>query len=140
MAETIEKNYTHLQDAYSSTYDLKTRKDKKFIVFGGRIAVDAAPSDTTLYTVPKGKVFYLIRYYGGRQNAATPLTFCDASGDSSVLSTDARVTFINSNYTYNNTEVTLVEPIPFYKGITFDSTELNANINVDFLIQGYLVG
>lgn len=113
----------------------------RYVVRTGRLATDAGPSDTTLYTVPDGKRFLLTKLQGMRTDAFSTFTIYDAKGDS-VTGATAKTTFHMSSGAVGGLmeTVTPIKPIIFDFGITLDGTEMAASKVYNFQIEGYLVG
>lgn len=109
---------------------------RKNIVFGGIISVDAAPSDTTLYTVTAGKIFYVTSMSWGKQDAGSSIGVYDSAGDSATGTAplSAMQGLRDTPFTVN-----YHSPVPYKTGFTVKGTELSASKAVHYTIQGYEV-
>lgn len=136
MAETFNKVALSEvpQSEFMSLHKQPTRKVNVVKFF--ELAVDAAPSDTTLYTVPTGKTFFLTGYNAQKTDAGGTNPVYDSAGDSA--SGSAKITIVESIYaTQLANQVIYDPPIPFYKGLTLKGTEMTASKTLVIQLAGY---
>lgn len=134
---------SNVSNAYVSPYmtaaDQMTTQTKTFLTRCVIIGVDAAPSDTTIYTVPTGKVFYLTATSTYTNNAGGLLrSLYDSAGD--VAANVKLGCFFNdiAAGTAHHEEYG-GGGIPFTTGITMATADLIANKTFGLILHGYLV-
>lgn len=136
MAETFNK-VALVEQPQSDLESLHKQPSRKvYVVKFFELAVDAAPSDTTLYTVPTGRTFFLTGYYAQKTDAGGTNPVYDSAGNSA--SGSAKITIVESIYaTQLANHVTFDPPIVFRKGITLKGTEMTASKTLVIQLEGY---
>lgn len=138
MAETIADHAISYENVSGAEYDFaRAAGDKIFVIISGEIDPDAAPSDTTLYTVPSGRILYVQRISWGRETLAGITPLYDSAGN--TASGAIKVSVVSSERNYGMYTTDYLTPVTFRKGITVDSGDLAGEKDQRFVIQGYLI-
>lgn len=138
MAESITGQSTVTIPVVSPQSDIAKAETKKaYVCTGGAIDVVAPLEDTTLYTVPEGKTFYLTKVLHNTTGTAVDVPFYDSAGN--VASGAAIVTLIPCLSTAHVVETKFDVPVAFQIGVTLDSGDMFDGVDINYMIHGYLV-
>lgn len=133
--ETITYVHRHELDSERA----RVKGDVTDVYRGVIIGVDAAPSDTTIYTVPSKKTFYLTAVTAYTNNGAHLVrNFYDSAGDAISGSSVLGVLFAEQSVGPAHQEL-YPQGIPFRNGITMSAADLIANKTFGCIIIGYLM-
>lgn len=138
MAETISNN-TLVQVDGKAIMNRETVADSRVhVVRVLTIASDAAPSATTLYTVPPGRSFILTKVLAHTNNADSLVrSFYDTAGDATSGNPKTGVMFMGA--AIQPLEVQFNPGIEFQNGITMSASDLVANKTWNIMLHGYLI-
>lgn len=139
MAETISREGTTVTPVAQYQSNLtKGGTSKQGVFRGAVVSVDAAPSDTTLYTVPAGKLFLCNAIVAQKQDAPGNQEVMDSAGDTSSGASKCLI-LMGQKGAMPPIRNEFNPPIAFQKGITIDSTMFTASKDHEYQIMGYLV-
>lgn len=118
--------------------DLKIDKTgQSYVLETLTVTTDADPGNTTIYTVPSGKTFWLTRIRARVADGAKSMQAKDKAGDDA--SGDVAVVVFAGHRTYGFEDNHYSEPVPFKNGITFGGNQFTASKAHDFMLEGILV-
>jgi hypothetical protein len=138
MAEIISAQRLGRFPESERVYNMKKTEGRVYETHYYILAVDAAASDTTLYTVPSGKTLYIDFAMSMTTNASIyPIGLFDSAGDSADGTAKITVPSVPSSFPLPM--MNYAAPIPFSKGVTIDAADTPVNKNYWFWFNGWLV-
>lgn len=140
MAETIVKGSTS-EIPVVIIEDLKRRPGTNLISVhrAGIVDTDAAPSDTTLYVVPEGRTLILTAVSFAKESTGGAMIPMYDKGDNLAQGLPKASAYATDPDVIGITRTVFPTGIIFTKGITIDDTDLTANMDLAFVIEGYVV-
>ena len=141
MASTINKSnsvYTPVSQTEQKISHAKRVQNLEGVLISTKITTDVAADDTTVYTVPTGKIL-LIYGFCGSLNATShdEVTIYDSIGDSATGRVVASVQCISTVAGWFPT--TLTYPVVVQTGLTALGSDMRASSEYIFEFYGYVV-
>lgn len=143
MAESVTVYGDNRNSEISMRHQMRDKMGEKVHVIRSiQVAADASPSDTTVFTVPANKTFYLVRVTGSKSSAGIyGLRVYDAAGDSVTPNEDAlfRAPITPEASDVAAYDVVFQSPIPVKQGLTLEGTNIPASATTYLQFEGYLI-